>query len=54
MEQKSYAVRYRDDQSIYHKIDTFASDSYQAKILAMQKNKYLSDHPHAIDNISLN
>ena len=54
MEQKSYAVRYRDDQSIHHKIDTFASDSYQAKIIAMQKNKYLSDHPHAIDNISLN
>ena len=54
MEQKSYAVRYRDDQSIHHKIDTYANDSYQARIIAMKNNKYLSDHPHAIDNISLN
>ncbi len=54
MEQKSYAVRYRDDQSIYHKVDTYANDSYQARSIAIRNNKYLSEHPNAIDNISLN
>ena len=53
MKEKSYEVRYRDDQSKHHRIHTFASDSYQAKRIAMEKVQYLNDHPHAIDNISL-
>ena len=53
MEQKSYAIRYRDEQSNYHKIQTYANDSFQAKLIAMNQIQYLHDHPHAIDNISL-
>ena len=53
MEQKSYSIRYRDDQSKYHQLHTLASDSYQAKTIAMEKVQYLNEHPHAIDNISL-
>ena len=53
MGQKSYSVRYRDDQSNHHKIHAFANDSYDARLIAMAKIQYLNDHPHAIDNISL-
>ena len=53
MDPKPYSVRYRDDQSNYHQIHTLANDSYDARIIAMEKIQYLSEHPHAIDNISL-
>ena len=53
MENKAYTVRYRDDQSNHHELCTFAKDSFEAKTFAMEKVKYLSQHPNAIDYICL-
>tara|TARA_B100000700_G_scaffold166169_1_gene183717 strand:+ start:337 stop:507 length:171 start_codon:yes stop_codon:yes gene_type:complete len=53
MERKSYSVRYRDYESKHHEFRTFANDSFDAKQIAMENIKYLNDHPHAIDNISI-
>ena len=53
MNRKSYRVSYRDDQSVRHEVSTYAKDSFDAKLLAMKSVEYLSEHPNAIDNISL-
>ena len=50
---KSYKVQYKDDMSERHSVLAQAKDSYDARLIAMKKVKYLDEHPHAIDRISL-
>lgn len=53
MKGKQYNVSYRDIQSGRHNLQTFAKDSFEARIMAMQMVSYLGDHPGAIDSIAL-
>ena len=53
MTHKNYIVRYRDQNSIYQELTAFAKDSYEARLVAIDKIKYLTDHPHSICNISI-
>ena len=50
-DQKRYTVRYRDARS--QRIETcyYASDAFEARVLAMEAVPYIKDHPHAIDLI---
>ncbi len=50
---KAYTVQYRDIQSKHHEFCAYAKDSYDARLIAMEANTYLRDHPHAIDSIRL-
>tara|TARA_Y100001968_G_scaffold25323_1_gene19800 strand:- start:82 stop:249 length:168 start_codon:yes stop_codon:yes gene_type:complete len=54
MDLKSYSVRYKDGQSNHQQLQTLANDSYDARLIAIKKIQYLSEHPHAIDHIYLN
>ena len=48
---KPYTVHYRDSQNIRLENCFYASDAYEARILAMEFNKYINDHPNSIDLI---
>ena len=50
---KTYTVSYKDEMSVRRELSTYARDSYEARILAIEKIKYLTDHPNAIDYICL-
>lgn len=48
---KRYTVRYRDADSSPRERCYYASDAYEARVLAMESVRYIHDHPHAIDLI---
>ena len=48
---KRYTVRYRDANSTCLERCYYASDAYEARVLAMESVRYIHDHPHAIDLI---
>ena len=48
---KPYTVYYRNFQNIRIENCFYASDAYEAKILAIKFNKYIHDHPNSIDLI---
>ncbi len=50
-ELKPYTVRYRsfDNEKIENCF--YAADSFEARLLAMEFNKYVRDHPNCIDII---
>ena len=50
---KAYTVFYSDGQSSKHEFCTYAKDSYDARIVAMEMVGYLNEHPNAIDFIRL-
>ncbi len=48
---KRFTVRYRDASSDYQEECFYAADAFEARVLAMEKIRYIHDHPHAIDLI---
>jgi len=48
---KPYTVHYRDFEN--HRLENcfYALDAYEARTLAMEFNKYISEHPNSIDLI---
>ena len=48
---KPYTVHYRDFQNIRLENCFYAFDAYEARTLAMEFNKYISEHPNSIDLI---
>ena len=44
-------MRYRDFSSHLQEECFYASDAFEARVLAMEAIRYLHDHPHAIDLI---
>ena len=48
---KPYTVHYRDTQNIRLENCFYALDAYEARTLAMEFNKYISEHPNSIDLI---
>ena len=48
---KPYTVRYRSFDNGKEENCFYASDSFEARTLAMEYNKYIHDHPHCIDLI---
>ena len=48
---KPYTVHYRDFQNIRSENCFYAFDAYEARTLAMEFNKYISEHPNSIDLI---
>ena len=51
IDSKRYTVRYRDFSSHLQEECFYASDAFEARVLAMEAIRYLHDHPHAIDLI---
>ena len=50
-DQKRYTVRYRDGSSRRLEACFYASDAFEARVLAMEAVPFIRDHPHAIDLI---
>ena len=48
---KPYTVYYRNFENIRIENCFYASDAYEARLLAIQFNKYIHDHPNSIDLI---
>ncbi len=48
---KPYTVRYRSFDNVRKENCFYASDSFEARMLAMEFNKYIHDHPNCIDLI---
>ena len=48
---KPYTVRYRSFDNGKQENCFYASDSFEARMLAMEFNKYIHDHPNCIDLI---
>ena len=48
---KLYTVYYRDFQNLKLENCFYASDAYEARMLAMEFNKYIYDYPNSIDLI---
>ncbi len=48
---RAYTVHYRTCENIRLENCFYASDAYEARILAMEFNKYIHDHPNSIDLI---
>ena len=48
---KPYTVRYRSFDNGREENCFYASDSFEARMLAMEFNKYIHDHPNCIDLI---
>ncbi len=48
---KPYTVRYRSFDNVRQENCFYASDSFEARMLAMEFNKYIHDHPNCIDLI---
>ena len=48
---KPYSVHYRDFNNRRLENCFYALDAYEAKILAMELNRYINDHPNCIDLI---
>ena len=48
-----YAVSYRDLANKRHELGFYAIDAFEARQLAIEFNKFVSEHPNSIDKISL-
>ena len=48
---RPYTVHYRTCENIRIENCFYASDAYEARILAMEFNKYIHEHPNCIDLI---
>ncbi len=48
---RPYTVHYRNCENIRIENCFYASDAYEARLLAMEFNKYVHDHPNSIDLI---
>ena len=48
---KPYTVYYRDFKNLRLENCFYALDSYEARTLAMEFNKYIFEHPNSIDLI---
>ncbi len=48
---KPYTVRFRSFDNGRQENCFYASDSFEARMLAMEFNKYIHDHPNCIDLI---
>ena len=50
---RPYTVHYRDGVNQRFESCFYACDAYEARILAMEFNHYIHDHPNSIDAIRL-
>ena len=50
---RAYTVHYRTCENRRIENCFYASDAYEARMLAMEFNKYIHDHPNSIDLIRL-
>ena len=50
---KRYAVSYRDLANKKHELGFYAIDAFEARLLAIEFNKFVREHPNSIDRISL-
>ena len=48
---RPYTVHYRDCDNQRFENCFYASDAYEARLLAMEFNKYINEHPNCIDLI---
>ena len=48
---RPYTVHYRDCDNHRFENCFYASDAYEARLLAMEFNKYINEHPNCIDLI---
>ncbi len=48
-----YSVIYRDLANNRHELGFYAMDAFEARLLAIEFNKFVRDHPNSIDRISL-
>ncbi len=46
-----YTVGYKDDFRHRCEICTYANDAYEARLIAIETDKYVKDHPHLIDYV---
>ena len=50
---RRYTVSYRDLANKRHELGFYAVDAYEARLLAMEFNEFVREHPSSIDRISL-
>ena len=50
---RAYTVHYRTCENRRIENCFYATDAYEARMLAMEFNKYIHDHPNSIDLIRL-
>ena len=50
---KRYAVSYRDLANNRHELGIYAIDAFEARLLAIEFNKFVREHSNSIDRISL-
>ena len=48
---RPYTVRYRTPENTTLESCFYATDAFQARLLAMEFNRYIHDHPNRIDRI---
>ena len=48
-----YTVSYKDFANKRHELGFYAIDAFEARLLAMEFNKFVREHPSSIDRISL-
>ena len=48
-----YTVSYRDLANKKHELGFYAVDAFEARLLAMEFNEFVREHPRSIDRISL-
>jgi len=50
---RAYTVHYRNCENKRFENCFYASDAYEARLMAMEFNRYIHDHPNSIDCIRL-
>ena len=50
-ERRPYTVRFRTPDNTTIENCFYATDAFQARLLAMEFNRYINDHPNRIDKI---
>ncbi len=50
---RPYTVHYRDCENHRFESCFYACDAYEARLMAMEFNRYIHDHPNSIDLIRL-
>ena len=50
---RRYTVSYRDSANKKHELGFYAVDAFEARLLAMEFNEFVREHPSSIDRISL-
>ena len=48
-----YSVSYRDLANKRHELGFYANDSFEARLMAFEFNKFVREHPNSIEKISL-